>query len=229
MVQLATGLALFGWQFLPSASAQPNASLLQPHRMVDVYPAVQISGLAIAANRDSALGINDILALPADAFIQLPAGSMDVSDPSWGRSLWLRITLTAHKAVPDQSPSLVTILEIQKPYLDQLTLYRPPLSVGGAWQVQRAGDFLPKDAWSLPGQFPRFLLPSPSELLAMPGGQMAVYLHVPHRIPANFDVKVWSAVKLMENIQSDYLLLGITLGAPALCGDDLYWVTDLSP
>ena len=181
--------------------------------MVDVYPAVQISGLAIAANRDSALGINEILALPADAFIQLPAGSMDISDPSWGRSLWLRITLTAHEAVPHQTPSLVTILEIQKPYLDQLNLYRPPLSASGAWQVQRAGDFLPKEAWSLPGQFPRFLLPSQSELLAMPGGQMAVYLHVPHRIPASFNVKVWSAIKLMENIQIDYLLLGITLGA----------------
>ena len=198
------------------AFAQPQPLNSQPHRMVDVYPGVQITGLAILPNADSLLGIEQIEATPPEAFRELPHGERAVSDPTWDRSLWLKITLHAHGPVANQLPSSVSILEIQKPYLDQVTLYTPTVKAGERWQVQRAGDFLAKELWSLPGQFPRFILPTLSELQALPGGQMVAYLHVPHRIPASFDVKVWSAAQLMANIQSDYVLLGITYGSMLL-------------
>ena len=184
--------------------------------MVDVYPGVAVANLAILANADASIGIEQIQATPPEAFRALPDGRLAVRDPSWDRSLWIRLTLRAGEPVAGKAASITSVLEVQKPYLDQLTLYTPAAAPTGGWQAQRAGDFLAKDQWSLPGQFPRFKLPSPSDLQAMPGGQMVVYLHVPHRIPAAFDLKIWSDVQLIADVQRDALLLGLTFGAMTL-------------
>lgn len=208
-------IALFALLF-PQAYSQPSMPQEQLHRMVDVYPSVQISSLALLSNVDSTLRIEKIQATASQAFTELPFGQLRVSDPSWERSLWLKITLRAHEPVAKQTPSAVSILEIQKPYLDQISLYTPSTHHPSGWQVQRAGDYIAKEYWSLPSQFPRFILPTLSDLQALPGGQMVVYLHVPHRMPASFDLKVWSAAELIEDIQIDYLLLGMTLGSMLL-------------
>ncbi|MFM7330854.1 MAG: 7TM diverse intracellular signaling domain-containing protein [Brachymonas sp.] len=180
--------------------------------MVDVHPGVRISNLAVLTNADLSLRIDQIQATPPEAFGKVPEGQIRVSDPTWARSIWLKITLRAHEPVANQTPSAASILEIQKPYLDEVALYTPSAHARGGWQVQRAGDSIPKSDWSLPGQFPRFVLPVVSDLLALPEGQMVVYLHVPHRMPASFDLKVRSDTDLMEDIQRDHLLLGLTFG-----------------
>lgn len=195
-----------------SVSAQTTDSTQHPHRVVDVYPALEIKRLAILPNTDPAWGIDQVSALPDSAFQEISA-KQPIQDPSWERSLWVKLVLHARAAKPGLSPSVSSVLEIQKPYLDRVTLYTP---VSGAWQVQRAGDAIPGDQWSLPGQFPRFGLPSLQDLQASGQEQMVLYLHVPHRLPANFQIRLWSSVELMANIQRDFILLGMTFGAMAL-------------
>ncbi len=124
--------------------------------MVDVYPGVAVANLAILANADASIGIEQIQATPPEAFRALPDGRLAVRDPSWDRSLWIRLTLRVGEPVAGKAASTTSVLEVQKPYLDQLTLYTPAAAPTGGWQAQRAGDFLAKDQWSLPGQFPRF-------------------------------------------------------------------------
>ncbi|MBS7808130.1 7TM diverse intracellular signaling domain-containing protein [Variovorax sp. PCZ-1] len=197
---------------MPQAFSQPSASQDKLYRMVDAYPSAQIAGIAVLSNADNSLRLEQIQALPPESFVELPPGQLRITDTSRNRSLWLKISLRAPEPVAKQQPSAISVLEIQKPYLDQLALYTPIGQPGEGWQVQRSGDSLAIQQWSLPGQFPRFSLPSISDLQNSPGGQMVVYLHVPHRIAASFDMRVLSAAGLVEDLQRDYVLLGLTFG-----------------
>ncbi len=82
--------------------------------------------------------------------------------------------------------------------------------------MQRAGDAIPASEWSLPGQFPRFILPTLDEVRAGPGERLELYLHIPHRIPASFRINLMTSAQLMHDMQWGWLLLGITFGAMLL-------------
>lgn len=215
MTHRAWVVCLFAFS-APASIAQNANSKLIAQRMVSVYPAVAVERVELLAGVDSTQGIEQIQALPAGAFQRLMPDQLDIRDTSWNRSLWLRITVRANTPVPSQQAAAISVLEIQKPYLDRVTLYKPDLQNEGGWKAQRAGDTLAAEEWSLPGQFPRLALPSLEEIQASPSGQMVIYLHVPHRIPVGFQLKVWTAVQLIENIQQDFLLLGVTIGTMML-------------
>jgi two-component system, sensor histidine kinase LadS len=201
------------WLILAAPTfAQSSPPTLQDHRVADTYPALEIKQLAILTNTDPNWGIEQVSALPSSAFKEISLGQA-IQDPSWDRSLWVKLVLHAKAEKPGYTPSASSVLEIQKPYLDRVTLYSP---IPGGWEVQRAGDAISGEIWSLPGQFPRFGLPTLQELQASGQAQMVLYMHVPHRLPANFQMQLWSEVELMANIQQDFILLGMTFGAMAL-------------
>lgn len=203
--------ALLAWALWGHAAAQPAE--FSRERMVQVYPALAIQRMAVLANADLHLNFDQMLGLPASAFTPLPHGQSKLVDRSWDRATWIRITLTAAPSQAGASPSKISLLEIPKPYLDELTLYSP---AGTGWTPQRAGDKLPSAEWTLPGQFPRFALPSRDQVQASPHGSAVVYLHVPHRLPLSFEVKLLSEADLAADLQRDFLLLGITVGTMAM-------------
>lgn len=202
---------LCGWALWGYAGAQ--TAVLESKRIASVYPALSIQQVAVLADANVNMDFDQVQMLPPGAFVDLPRGQLKVKDRSWDRATWIRILLVPAPAVSEKSPSHLTLLEIPKPYLDEITLYSPSLA---GWTQQRAGDMLATKEWTLPGQFPRFALPSLAQVQSSPGGSIVVYLHVPHRLPLSFEAQLLSEADLASDIQQDFLLLGITIGTMAM-------------
>ncbi len=206
----------FAWMAASGpASAQNSVASTPLLRMVDVYAAVELDRIELLTGADSAWKLDQILANPALNFKLIPA-DQTIQDASWESSLWLRLVLRPAEPQAGKAPSAQTLLEIPKPYLDDIALYTPSQSAAGGWHVQRAGDTVAITLWTLPGQFPRFALPTLEQVKSSSGERMVLYMRIPHRIPASFHVNVMTSTELMNDMQWGSLMLGIAFGSMLL-------------
>jgi diguanylate cyclase (GGDEF)-like protein len=97
------------------------------------------------------------------------------------------------------------MLVFPMPVLDAVTVYQQ--NDRGQWVGQTAGDTMAVASWPEPGRYPHFRLELP------PGQQRDVYARIRHVTPANFPVQVLSESAYDQNIQLEYLGLGLTFGA----------------
>ncbi len=113
--------------------------------------------------------------------------------------LWLRFELQA----VDRSAHW--FLEISSAVADDVQLHWRDAQ--GQWQMQKAGDVVPRTQWPVLSRMPTFLLPEAD------GKSMEYFLRVVHqRAPISVQLTVWRDTALMASQQSQMLLLGMFFG-----------------
>ena len=115
------------------------------------------------------------------------------------KALWLRF------AAKSQSAQTRWLLEIGNPLADGLQLHWKDSK--GAWNVQKAGDIVPRSEWPLSTRLPTFYLDQP------PGEVVEYFLRMEHqRAPVSLQVTVFQDAEYVAQQQTQMLTLGLFFG-----------------
>jgi diguanylate cyclase (GGDEF)-like protein len=132
-----------------------------------------------------------------------PARTDDVHTFPPGSALWVQLRL----ATPRDEPTR-WLLAVPNALLDRVTLYQRDAQ--GGWDAQTAGDTVAVDLWPEPGRYPYFRL-------QLPRGQVRdVFLQVRSRTPTSLPLRLSSESAHAQQVQIEYLFLGIAFGAMLL-------------
>jgi len=100
------------------------------------------------------------------------------------------------------------MLEFPLPLLDRVTVFQQDKY--GYWTDQTAGDTVPVSSWPEPGRYAHF------HLLLPDNGVHEVYVRIQHVTQVNIPVHAIAATALNQNLQRDYLVIGVVCGALVL-------------
>jgi len=117
-----------------------------------------------------------------------------------GSALWMRLRL-----VRGQDDRQRWLLAFPNPVLDYVSVWQ--LDARGQWQGQSAGDTVAVDQWPEAGRYPYFRLD-------LPRGQLReVYVQVRSVTPTSLPVRLASDAAHDQQVQLEYLGLGMAFGA----------------
>ena len=115
------------------------------------------------------------------------------------KALWLRFSAKS------QSVQTRWLLEIGNPLADGLQLHWKDSK--GAWNVQKAGDIVPRSEWPLSTRLPTFYLDQP------PGEVVEYFLRMEHqRAPVSLQVTVFQDAEYVAQQHTQMLTLGLFFG-----------------
>jgi len=202
---LAAGLAAGLWAGL-LALAAPAGALAEAARA----PPVTLTGASAALDGGSlgslgmdasgSAGIEQV----ARGDVRLQRGSTDaVHDFGHNSTLWIHYRL---QLGPEERQGW--LLTVPSPLLDSVRLWQR--DAGGQWRSQAAGDTLAVDSWPEPGRYPAFRLDLP------PGQARDIYLQVRSLTPTSVPVRLESDAAHAQQLQLEYLWLGLAFGALVL-------------
>ena len=117
-------------------------------------------------------------------------------------ALWLHLRLQR-----GASERQVWLLKFPMPLLDLVTVYQQE---GGRWRAEAAGDTLAVNRWAERGRFPFFRLVLP------PDEARDVFVRIQHGTPAVFPLELATEAQHDEDVQREYLALGLAFGALGL-------------
>ena len=100
------------------------------------------------------------------------------------------------------------LITLPSPVLDFVRLWQR--DADGQWRSQTAGDTVAVDAWPEPGRYPSFRLD------LEPGQSHDVYLQVRSQTPTSVPVRLESEAAHAQQLQVEYLGLGVAFGALVL-------------
>ncbi len=132
-------------------------------------------------------------------FNQQRAHTIDTAHPLW---LYFRVAVT-QDAVP-----MGWTFELAKPLLSRVEFYYRDTQ--GVWQVQKSGIAVPHAQWPLHGLHPQFALPH------LAGGEHDFFVKVVHNLPVRFAARLLPHDAANQNMQSDFLVIGLILGLMVL-------------
>ncbi|HSV47351.1 MAG TPA: 7TM diverse intracellular signaling domain-containing protein [Ramlibacter sp.] len=120
-----------------------------------------------------------------------------------GGALWIHLRLATLRDEPAR-----WLLAVPHPVLDRVVVYQQDAK--GGWESQAAGDTVAVDQWPEPGRYPTFRID-------LPRGQVRdVYLQVSSRTSTSVPLRLSSEAAHAQQIQIEYLFLGIPFGAMLL-------------
>ncbi len=214
---MPTSASFFLWRwFAGIAIGFSSIALAQPQAMSYTNPvlALEIANIEVLTDVDSRLSLQQVLDGQAGAFRS--QADQQLKDLTYERSIWAKIHL---RPSAKAEPGTMTILELNKPFLDSAVLYSPVLTAQGwSWQMQRAGVRYPSNQTTLPGQLPRFVLPAAASLQERPEALRVVILQIPHRVQAMIDLRLLNGTQALAETRRDSLGMGFALGAITLVG-----------
>lgn len=132
-----------------------------------------------------------------------PMRDSTIYTPGDRGALWLHYRVVA----PPDNPN-VWLVAFPIPVLDRVALYQRDAL--GQWQSQIAGDTLAVDSWPEPGRYPFF------RLKLAPGVTHDLFVRIQHMTPISLPVRFTAQTVHDQNIQTEYLGLGMAFGALVL-------------
>lgn len=176
--------------------------------------ALEIDRLEALAGASPDLSLQQVLDSQAGSF--KPQASPFLEDPSWSKSLWVKVFLRP-TALPLEGSSLGNALELNKPYIDDASLFTPQLTPTG-WQWHRQDTGLRHSAGegAIISHLPFFSLPAANEWADRPPHLRFVMLRIQHRLPLSVSVSVKPVSQVVAQSYVSTAMLAVTLGIIAL-------------
>ena len=115
-------------------------------------------------------------------------------------AVWMRFRLLRPAAEPQQ-----WVMAWPNPVLDRVSVWQQDAK--GRWQEQVSGDTIPARQWPEAGRYPTFRLDLP------PGEPRDVYVQVRSVTANSLPVRIASSTAHAQQVQLEYLGLGIAMGA----------------
>ena len=134
------------------------------------------------------------------ALLFVPSRADTIYDLGKQAVLWQRYRF---KRAPDSRPDWV--LAFPQPLLDKVTVYQS--NSAGGWSSQSAGATIPVASWPEPGRFAQFQLQLPDT------GVRDVYVRIQNVTRLTLPVRVSMRSVQSQNLQEEYLLVGVVFGA----------------
>lgn len=179
---------------LPSQSRPTTIPLTDASDQIDISP---LTSFWIDESAETTL--DELLArATSGASLFKPTPQREIL-PIHGKVLWIRFETQT------ETRQARWLLEIGSPVVDDVQLFwRDAL---GRWQVQKAGDTIPRSQWPVQARMPSFYLAQQA------GEPVEYFLRVVHqRVPVSLQIKVWQDRAFLASQQNHMLAFGLLFG-----------------